>query len=44
MQDRNAIETRFYFHLWGNTMYLKSRQVNGLLQMFQENKKPITRK
>ena len=44
MQDRNAIETRFYFHLWGNTKYLKSRQENDLLQMFQENKKPITRK
>ena len=44
MQDRNAIETHFYFHLWGNTMYLNSRQENDLLQMFQENKKMITRK
>ena len=44
MQNRNAFETRFFFHLWGNTMYLKSRQEHDLPQLFQESKKQITRK
>ena len=39
MQDGSTIETRFYFHLWDNTLYLKSRQENNMFQMFQENKK-----